>query len=175
MSWKKRVGWGLCLGLFLFVFGCVGSKQKDLNAASGALESSQFFTLMNLEGTQTSLATVLQGNKVVLLTFFATWCPPCLEEIPDLIHLQDKYKDRSFTILGLDVGESRRKVSHFVEKMGINYPVVLDEDTDVARAYGVVGIPTSLLVSSDGRILGEYHAATPELFEDVAKAVGEAR
>lgn len=171
MTWKKRIGWGLCLGLFLFVFGCVGSKQRDLNAASGTLEGSQFFTLMNLEGTQTSLGAVIKENKVVLLNFFASWCPPCIEEIPDLIRLQDKYKDRSFTVLGVDVGESRRKVMNFVERMGINYPVVLDTDTEVARQYHVVGIPTSLLVSAEGKILGEYHAATPELFSDVENAL----
>ena len=137
----------------------------------GCAEASTSFTLKDLKGQEVSLDSTLQQNKAVLLNFFATWCPPCREEIPDLIRLQEQYRDRGFTILGVDIGESQKKVSGFVEKMGINYPVVLDEKSSVARDYHVVGIPTSFLVGADGKILGEYHAATPELFEDVEKAV----
>lgn len=142
----------------LFLVGC-------------AEASTPSFTLKDLKGQDVSLESALKKNKAVLINFFATWCPPCREEIPDLIKLQEKYGSKSFTILGINIGESQKKVSGFVGKMGINYPVLLDENKSVAHDYGIVGIPTSFLVSADGEIVGEYHAATPELFEDVEKAV----
>jgi thiol-disulfide isomerase/thioredoxin len=105
------------------------------------------------------------------VNFWATWCPPCREEIPDLIKLYAKNKDRGLEILGVDVGESPTKVSNFIEKAGINYPVVLDRDMSVSETYRVVGIPTTYLMNSEGAILGEYHGYTPQLVSDVEKAL----
>jgi peroxiredoxin len=160
------------LSLFLFVLGCMGPDSRQSNAnASGELQDLQKFTLNNLKNESVSLDGLLKQNKAVLINFWATWCPPCREEIPGLIKLQEKFKNRSFTILGVDVGESKSKVSSFAEKIGINYPVVLDSGMAVAERYSVVGIPTSFLVSSKGKILGEYHAYTPKLEADVEKAL----
>lgn len=153
-------------GVFLLVSGCTAQESRGPQ-----LPESHKFTLTNLQGEEVSLDGLLGQNKAVLINFWATWCPPCLEEIPDLIRLHEEYKDNSFTVLGVDVGESHAKVSRFVEKMGINYPVVLDEDMDVTRQYGVVGIPTTLLVDSEGRVLGQYHGFTRRLVADVEKAL----
>ena len=146
------------------------SRQSGAHA-SGELQASQKFTLNNLRNEPVSLDALLKQNKAVLINFWATWCPPCREEIPDLINLQKKFKDKSFTILGVDAGESQTKVLNFAEKIGINYPVVLDSDMAVAEHYSVVGIPTSFLVSSEGKILGEYHAYTRELVVDIEKVL----
>ena len=168
---RKTLGL-LFVSLFLFVFGCVGQPSKTLQAGAGKIEGEKLFTLEDLKGSPVNLTALLKEKKAVLLNFWATWCPPCREEIPDLIRLQQKFQGQSFTILGVNVGESQKKVSSFVEKVAINYPVVLDADNRVSSAYHIVGIPTSLLVAADGSMLGEYHAATPELFEDVEKAIG---
>ena len=160
------------LSLFLFTLGCMGPDSRQVNAnASGELKNSQKFTLNNLKGEPVNLEALLKQNKAVLINFWATWCPPCREEIPGLIDLQEKFRNKSFTILGVDAGESQTKVSGFAEKMGINYPVVLDSDMAVAKHYSIYGIPTSLLVSSDGKILGEYHTYSRELEADVEKAL----
>ena len=160
------------LSLFLFVLGCMGPDSRQSRAdASGELQDFQKFTLNNLEDEPISLDMLLKKNKAVLINFWATWCPPCREEIPGLINLQEKFKDKSFTILGVDVGESKTKASNFAEKIGINYPVVLDFDMSVSEHYSVVGIPTSLLVSSAGKILGEYHSYTPDLEAAVEKVL----
>ena len=156
-------------GLLLFAVGCVGPGGNRPSAAMGG--DSADFTLKNLAGQDMNFASLLKQNKAVLLNFWASWCPPCREEIPDLIALQEKYKGKSFTVLGVNVGESKLHASAFAEKAGINYPVVLDAYTEVAVKYGVVGIPTTFLVGSNGKILGEYHGVTPELFSDVEKAL----
>ncbi len=160
------------LSLCLFVLGCVGPDSRHVSAnASGELQDLQKFTLNDLENKPVSLERLLKQNKAVLINFWATWCPPCREEIPGLIDLQKKFGDKSFTILGVDVGESKVKASSFAEKIGINYPVVLDLDMAVTERYSVVGIPTSFLVSSQGKILGEYHAYSRQLEADVEKAL----
>jgi thiol-disulfide isomerase/thioredoxin len=162
---------GLCmafvLGSFLTAAGCSAQEGRSVSARGGL----EMFTLKDLSDQDVSFEALLAQNKAVLVNFWATWCPPCQEEIPDLIKLQEKHGENGLTILGVDVGESKAKVSRFAQKMGINYPVVLDEDMEVAREYGVVGIPTTYLVSSDGRILGRYHAFTRKLVADVEKAL----
>ncbi len=174
MRFSRRFILPVFLSLFFFTAGCMGSSSRDSNAQAGRLEGNQMFVLKNLNGEEVSLDAMLRHNKLVLLNFWATWCPPCREEIPDLIKLQETYQGRSFTVLGVDVGESAAKVSSFADKTGINYPVVLDHNNRVAESYGVVGIPTSLLISSDGKILGVYYGFTGQLVQDVKKAVENA-
>lgn len=152
------------LGIFLALAGACTAKAQTLS-------QDQYFTLKDTGGNDVSLKSLLGANKAILINFWATWCPPCREEIPDLIRLQNQYKDRSFTVVGVDVSESARKVSKFAEKFKMNYPILLDDGNKVSDRYNIVGIPTSLLVSSDGTILGEYHAAGPDLFAAVEKAI----
>ncbi len=173
MKFSRRLISTAFLSLFFFTAGCMGPSSKDSSAETGHLSGRQLFTLKNLNGEEVSLDGLLKSNKAVLLNFWATWCPPCREEIPDLIKLQETYQGRSFTILGVDVGESAAKVSSFADKIGINYPVVLDHDSRVSESYRVVGIPTSMLIDSDAKILGIYYGFTPQLAEDVKKAVGD--
>ncbi len=166
MTLKNRMAVIVCISVSLFIFGCVGAPQSV--AQSGQMQD---FTLKNTEGKEVSLSTVLKSHKAVLVNFWATWCPPCREEIPGLIDLQKTKGGETFTVLGIDVGESSQKVSNFAKKNGINYPVLLDAEQSVAEKNGIVGIPTSFLVSSEGKILGEYHEYSPELVADVEKAI----
>ena len=150
--------------------GCVqedGGGGYIQSGPLGQIHGKHYFVLKNVEGQDVSLRTVLQQNKAVLLNFWASWCDPCIEEIPDLIRLQDEYKDLPFTILGIDVGESKRKVTWAINRMGINYPVVMDPELKVAETYNVRGIPTSLLINSEGEVMGIYHAYTRRLVKDV--------
>ena len=99
-------------------------------------------------------------NKVVLINFFATWCPPCRKEIKSsLIDLQKAYGDKHFTVIGIsmDTGGRRAKiVTKFIEKIGINFPVVL-ADRKIANDFGgVIGIPQSFLVDQDGNVVKSY-------------------
>ncbi len=171
MKMRGRIFSTAFLCLFIFAVGCVNQNSRNVNASSGELAPGQLFSLKDLNGSDVHIQNLLTEKKAVLLNFWATWCPPCREEIPALIKLQEKYKDKSFTILGVDIGESRTKASAFVEKAGINYPVVLDSDSNIAEQYGVLGIPTSILVSSDKKILGVYYGFTRQLVEDVEKVL----
>ena len=156
--------------LLVSLLGAAGC-EKQPNAAGATHSVTPFpsISFMTLDGGVIPFESF--RGKLVVLNIWATWCPPCREEIPGLIRLQEKFGKDGFLIVGLDNGESAERVASFAKKTGINYLMLLDEDSAVAESYGVVGIPTTFLVASDGRVLGEYHAFTPKLVMDVEKAV----
>lgn len=95
-----------------------------------------------------------QRGKVVLMNIWATWCPPCREETPELVALYNQYKDRGLVILGVSVDEQGESVVRpFVKEFNISYPIYIDEDNTVMDKYGpVMGIPTSYLIDKKGYI-----------------------
>ena len=103
-------------------------------------------------------------GKTLLVTFFATWCPPCMQEVPDLINLQNKYSSKGFSVVALSVDESGPKVvKKLVEKRSINYPVLMADGSTAKSFGGVVGIPTSFLVNSKGTVVKKYPGYVPHI------------
>jgi thiol-disulfide isomerase/thioredoxin len=109
------------------------------------------FTLASLDGSRRSL-TSYKGN-VVLLSFWATWCGPCKEELPSIQALYDKLSKKGFVVLAVDIGEDKEKVAHFVKNHNLTFPVLLDGDVRVGSSYGASSIPTNYLVDRQGRII----------------------
>ncbi len=112
------------------------------------------FLVADLNGN--TISTVALKGKVIIVNFWATWCPPCREEIPELIDLQDKYKDK-LQIIGVSMDEdaSPAEVNAFAQKAGINYPVVMGKD--IAQEYGgVPALPTSFVVNKDGGVVQKH-------------------
>ncbi len=101
-------------------------------------------------------------GKTLLVTFFATWCPPCMQEVPDLISLQNKYAPKGFSVVALSVDQGGMGVvKKLVEKRSINYPVLLADSSTARNFGGVVGIPTSFLVNSKGHVVKKYPGYVP--------------
>lgn len=107
------------------------------------------FTLPDLDGNSTELSALV-AEKPVLLIFWATWCPTCVEEIPVLNEWTAKYP--GLKIIGINVQEPAERVKEFSRSQGILYPVLLDQEGEVAQRFGLVGIPASVLILPDGRI-----------------------
>jgi len=109
-------------------------------------------TLQDLDGNDVPFAQ-LKG-KVVLVNFWATWCPPCRGEIPSFIKLYDAYGDKGFVIVGIAVDRGGKKdVAPFVEKNGINYPIVFDPEGKAEHAFNPGNaIPTTFFVGRNGVI-----------------------
>ena len=105
--------------------------------------------------------TVLDSHElegqVLLVNFFATWCPPCIQEIPTLISLQDSFKKKGFSVVAFSVDEGNlAALKNIIDKKKINYPV-LPADQDVTRSFGgVTGIPVTFLVNRQGQIVKKY-------------------
>jgi len=106
------------------------------------------FTLPDLQGNQVSLSAF--KGKVVLLNFWATWCPPCRKEIPSMERLYKKYGDQGFEIVGVDLQESHATVADFVKEFGMTYTVLLDNKGETGATYGARSIPTSYIIDRSG-------------------------
>jgi DsbE subfamily thiol:disulfide oxidoreductase len=117
------------------------------------------WTLKNLDGKAVSLSDF--KGKVVILDFWATWCPPCRAEIPSFIELQKQYGNQGLAVIGLSLDESgATAVKKFVDKTGMNYTVVM-ADQAVAKAYGgVEAIPTTFVIDRQGHIINRHVGLT---------------
>jgi len=150
----------LLLLLALSLFAC--SKKSDenvrlLSAAPGS--KAPDFTASDLSGKNVSLSG-LAGN-VVVLEFWATWCPPCRSTIPDLIALQDRYREKKVTVLAVSVDEGQNlatKLVDFSKENNINYTILLGNDT-VTQAYKVRSIPVVFLIDKTGKIVSRHMGA----------------
>ena len=95
-----------------------------------------------------------QKGKVVLMNIWATWCPPCRDETPDLVDLYNKYKDKGYITLGISVDEQGESVVRpFMEEFKVTYPMYIDTDKTVMEKYGpVMGIPTTYIIGRQGNL-----------------------
>lgn len=128
------------------------------------------FKLKTLDGKDLDLEAY--RGKVILLNFWATWCGPCREELPGLISLQNRYKDR-LQIIGLVVDDDDEKeIRSVVETEGINYPVAL-ADSETRFAYGgIAALPTVFLINTEGRVVQKHVGLfNPALFETEVRAL----
>jgi peroxiredoxin len=150
--------------LLLLVSGC--SEDRPTLARGQALPG---FSLERLEGGTLDFPADLQG-KVVAIRFWADWCPFCETEMRDIEPVYRQYQDQGLVILAVNVRQDRATAQRFIQKLGISYDVLLDTEGEVARAYGVSGLPTTLIADRTGwlhtRILGE---STPELLEKILR------
>jgi peroxiredoxin len=98
-------------------------------------------------------------GKVVIVNFMATWCGPCIEEMPSLQTLRERFRSRGLEVIAVSTGEAEAKVSKFVRDLHIDFPVLVDADEVSKSAWKIRGIPASFIVDSSGkivyRILGE--------------------
>ena len=116
------------------------------------LRESADFTLTDLKGASWSLKS-LRG-KVVLVNFWATWCPPCRKEMPDMEELCRRFQPRGLIILAIS-DEDAGKVAPFIEAQNYSYPVLLDPGRKVNRLFAVEGIPKSFLYGRDGKLVAQ--------------------
>jgi peroxiredoxin len=110
------------------------------------------FTLTELSGKSWTLKE--QRGKVVLVNFWATWCPPCRKEMPDLETLYRDFKDQNFVILAIS-DEDADKVKPFVAKQKVTYPILLDPGRKVHELFEVVGIPKTFIYDRDGKLVAQ--------------------
>ena len=108
------------------------------------------FSLIDLKDKNHTLSDY-QG-KVVLINFWASWCPPCIYEMPELTRLKKQLSDQPFEILALNVGEKKYKVRKFAKLINFELPVLLDSSKKTFQDWDIKTLPTSFLIDADGNI-----------------------
>ena len=98
-------------------------------------------------------------NQVLLINFWASWCNPCVTEIPSLVRLQEKFKGQNFKIITINIGESKERIVKFVKKVGLTLPVLFDPDGEATKDWGVYAYPSNFLIDKQGVIRYGYRGA----------------
>nr|VFJ42711.1 MAG: Peroxiredoxin [Candidatus Kentron sp. DK]VFJ47014.1 MAG: Peroxiredoxin [Candidatus Kentron sp. DK] len=161
---------GLILFPVLFLAGCTGDVPQ--------LTHGEPVPTFSLEAVKTNrplnFPDALRG-RIVAIRFWADWCPFCAPEMKALEPVFQRYRERGLAIVAINVRQGRETARAFADELGLTYDVLLDREGEVARAYGVMGLPTTFFVDREGRlrarILGE---SSGEVFEKiVSKLVTE--
>ena len=151
-------------------FGIAGGEDPtDADAVGKAAPLN--YTVKDMNGADVHLASY--KGKIILLNFWATWCPPCKVEIPDLIALQEQYKD-DIVVLGFSVDDTAEQLKPFAGEYKMNYPVLVGlGHENIQEAYGPMwGIPVTVIIDRDGRIAKKQSGIrTKEQIEREIKAL----
>lgn len=135
--------------LALIGAGAAVALARSAQAATAAPGPAPDFTLRSAGGPNLRLAE--QRGSVVMVNFWATWCGPCLVEMPHLARLHEKYKGAGFALWGVSVDEDPKAATALAARLGVKFPLLFDTDKAVARLYALDSMPTTVLIDRDGR------------------------
>jgi thiol-disulfide isomerase/thioredoxin len=155
----------VCLSLVMLSLALAGCAKKEKPALVG--NPAPNFTVTDLGGREVKLAD-LRG-KVVVLNFWATWCPPCREEIPSMMRLNQAMAGRPFQMLAVSIDEGgKAAVEGYFKQSGTSLPAFLDTDHSVGKLYGLTGVPETFVIDKKGvilkKIVGPMDWSAPEVF-----------
>lgn len=129
--------------------GLTGAAQATGFEARAAT-SAPALKAVDLQGATRTLADY--RGKVVVLNFWASWCPPCLREMPSMERLRVKMAGRPLAVVALDSAETRQEVDAFLAKMTLGFPILLDPDGSNTKRWKVFALPTTFLLDAEGRV-----------------------
>ncbi len=132
-----------------------GENEKETASSqkpATKIEYANNFTLLDLDKNEVSLSD-FQG-KIVIINFWATWCPPCRDEIPDFIEINNLYKDKNVQLIGVSIDTDIKALEDFVKDFGINYPTLIDGTIDnIAPGWGIRAIHTTFILNENGVVI----------------------
>jgi len=139
----------------MIIFALLGGMAKKPPLVGGPVPQ---FELETLNGKLANISDY--RGKVVLLNFWATWCKPCKEEMPEIQAAYDAYRDQGFVVLAINFGEKREKAEKLVKEMGLTFPILLDWNVEVAEQHRVVSLPVTFFVDAKGIIKEQVFGGT---------------
>ena len=155
------------VALLLLGLIALGWSQRGRFTAAEVGARAPAFELPTMDGDTASLDDY--RGQVVMLNFWATWCPPCVHEMPSMERLYQDLRERGFVVLGVSVdvdpgeadasGRVQGIVREYAERLGVTFPILLDPQGGVESAYNVSGLPTTYVIGRDGRIEGRIVGA----------------
>jgi peroxiredoxin len=153
--------------LTLTVFSCGPSPETSPKEEPTAPD----FTLRDLEGNAFHLQA--ERGKMVLIIFTTTWCPSCRESIPTYRDIHQAYGGKGLVVVNVDIQEPLERVNQFVKTNQIPYRVLLDEDGTVGTAYGIVGVPSLMLINQDGETISSDATVILDILVKMYTASGQ--
>jgi peroxiredoxin len=130
---------------------CLALACSEFSQAAVTLQASApDFTLRSFEGGNLRLQE--QRGQVVLVNFWASWCGPCKQEMPQLNRLFDKYRPAGFLLWGVNIDDDPRVAQSTATRLGLRFPWLLDSDKNVSRLYDMGSMPATVLIDRDGRV-----------------------
>jgi thiol-disulfide isomerase/thioredoxin len=158
----------LLAGALLLAPGA-GFAKDDLKAWTGG--PTPALRLKDLEGREHALEAY--RGKVVLVNFWATWCAPCLEEMPSIERLRQSLAGRPFAVLAVNLAEPDERVRAFLAKVPVGFPVLMDREAAAARAWKARMLPATFIVGADGRVRYSYVGELDWSREPVRKQIAD--
>ena len=144
-----------------------GAKAKAHPAETWVNQPAKPFSAVTIEGGRVSLEDY--KGKVVLLTFFGTWCPPCRAEVPSVVALHKRLDAKNFSVIAVNAGDDKGTVKAFAAKNGMQYPIVQDQgQTDL---YGVTGYPTNVVIDRKGTVRYRESGYSPQSMAKMSKLI----
>lgn len=148
-----------------------GSQASGPAALQGQMAAS--FPVPSLSGSTSGLDAY--RGKIVVMNLWASWCPPCRAEMPDLQRLYQAYALHNLVVLGVDQGESAQRVAPFAHSLGIHYPILLDEQQQYGRVYAALGLPTTIVVNQRGIVVRGFDGplSYPQMVAAITPLLGK--
>jgi len=148
--------------IFFFFPSCQAETHVSSEAARALRDANIQVLGQRIDPRDFSLPLLAGGNatlssfkgKVVILNFWATWCPPCRVEMPSMEILFQRFNAQGLEILAVDIGENASTVQQFIRSAGYTFPVLLDSANRVSSVYGIEAIPTTYIIDREGKIIG---------------------
>ncbi len=158
----------------LFIFSGLAQAQAPLAnlllVPEPERHAAPAFTIENLRGGDVTLADY--KGKLVLLNFWATWCAPCLKEMPSMEKLWQKYKEQGLVVVAVSVDEGyKKRIQTFLKLYDLSFPVLLDPESEVSDLYKVSGIPASFLIDRNGKIISRLVGEADWFSDDAIQLV----
>jgi thiol-disulfide isomerase/thioredoxin len=164
MSQRLTIRW-----LSLWLLACAGLAIAADEDGKGAAGLAPPLLLTNLQGQPRSLADY--PGRVVLVNFWASWCGPCITEIPSLRDLYETMAGEPFEVLAVNVKEGRFKVHKFSRMMALPFPVLMDPEGEAFASWEAQVLPTSFLVDADGRVRQKIQGPLDWTSEEVVQTI----
>lgn len=157
--------------IFSLMEGCHAKKEGDGSNRFQIIDIGQKAPDMPMVGIDGEIFRLDRFNdKVIVLNFWATWCPPCTKEMPLLESTYKRYKEKGFVIVGINYNEDKERVSEFVNKAGVTFPIVIDNELKLTRTYRVLSLPATFFIDRKGIIRDIYRGEIHEKI--IASKVG---
>ena len=159
--------------LMLFLWTAVSACSPQTMTPVAGLPVAPDFTLVDMDGKRHRLSE--QRGKVVMVNFWATWCPPCRKEMPSMQRAFEKLKNKNFVMFAVNVGEDEETIFAFSFATGVElrFPILLDKKGKVIKEWPVLGLPTTFIIDTKGRIayraIGGREWDDPKLLKEIQK------